>query len=153
MSTRQQWTLAWSLLFALNLPLATMAGTGFVTPIGHVGMLLAVALCYALGLLICKRPRLARALVLGSSIPMALQFLVIPHAIAGSVACELWNAMTGAFAGRTSSATLGPVGAFVVTMLTALQLLTVAMLFGLYFRWAFEKEPRQNANRNATGPG
>jgi hypothetical protein len=148
MNKDEAWTsrslqLAWTLIFGLNLIVPLLLGWSMCGSRGKVGLCLAVAIYWVLGLLVCsRRKRWGRVLVSGS-IPVAFsQFWPFAQMWAGIIAIRLWSILGSKsdpiqdFGGVRS---LSGLGGFVVTWLTGGMLITVAVALGLILVGLFGK--------------
>lgn len=117
-------------------------GSGF----GWFGMLCAVGILWAVGLVACEMGgRLYDALVVGGIGMACLQVAPIPHIVAGIIAFVTWNVFTGEDLVVNGLPDRGPVWSafrcFVLTLLTGQMLLFAAVVLGFAVRWVHPPTP------------
>jgi len=97
----RRWSIAWAILFMLNVLASMVLGWTVSTSLGIVGMVAAVALHYGFGVLLLRRaPAFGKSLVVGSVIPFLLQFVAFFFHFAGALLA------IGAWHGACSLATI-----------------------------------------------
>jgi hypothetical protein len=134
-SPEQKWALAWSVLFATNLPLPLVFGWSASEAHARAGMALAAVVWWALGLWAGRQgPALRRPLLIGAAVVAVFQFLVIPHLIAGMIAGLVWDVLRellrmGRLSTREPYLTTVADG-LAVTLLTAVELTMVTLAIG-----------------------
>lgn len=128
------WRIAWSVVFAANLVVTLILGWPMCGPDGKVGLALAVAGYWSLGILgLAGEKRWGRALVYGG-IPVGLsQFFPMAQIYAGIFATGVWSRLAPGLQHpifHGSGFGLPLVGGFVVTGVTGALLMTAAFLIG-----------------------
>ena len=123
----RHWGWSWTFAFVANLPLPGAFGWQFTAHNGGVvGMVLAVAVLYAVGLGLCATgPALREVIVSGAVCTTALQLILLPHVVAGAVALFAFNQVW-----RPTDWFGAEVRGFAVTMLTAVPIGLLAFLAG-----------------------
>jgi hypothetical protein len=133
------WAGRWSLVFALNLPVAAFYGWALTERSGRLGMMAATAALWAAGLVACSRPgRLRLALVIGALPIAATQLLPILQIVAGSFALSAWSSLIRLPETAGFDAPLSEAGGFAVTLLTGLPLMAAALAVGSITCWALD---------------
>jgi hypothetical protein len=137
------WVLAWTLVFVGNLPVPLVMGWVATRCGGRVGLIGGFAVVYWVGLVLNGwRFRVGRPLTLGGVWVAVLQILPALHLGIGHLAWWGWTQVSGVELGTPVPADGGGavllthnVGAFVVVLLVALPLGTVAVLVDTFERW------------------
>ena len=122
----------WTAVYAANLVLPLTVGVPMTTKSagGLVGMLAALVVVWLVGVGGCYHlPRAAEAVAVGGMYVAMLQFLPCLHVAALGVGLFGWVGVTGESPLRAPG-WRSELGAFAVTLLTALFLLLVAWVFG-----------------------
>jgi hypothetical protein len=121
-----KWLQDWSLLILANIPLLLFLGLGCTTDSGKIGMVGGIALVWVVGYFsgVCLSA-VRKPLVVGGVSVAGLQFMPCIHLLAAVLAND---ALTG------STARMAMEDAFWVTLLTAVQLVLVALLGGILLR-------------------
>jgi hypothetical protein len=122
--------LNWSIVFGLNLILPLPLGILVTQAGGTLGLLAALFLCWAAGLVACDRlPHVVQAVTRGGVIVAAVQGTMIIHTALGIASAFVWQQVTG-HSVFTGSGWRAEVDGFAVTVLVAQPLLGAAWLFG-----------------------
>jgi hypothetical protein len=137
------WVLAWTLVFVGNLPVPLIMGLTATRCGGRIGLAGGLAVVYWVGLVLNGwRFRVGRPLTLGGVWVVALQILPALQLSSGYLAWWGWTQVSGVELGTPVTAADGGavllthnVGAFVVVLVTALPLGTVAVLVDTFERW------------------
>jgi hypothetical protein len=139
--------LGWSGIYGLNLFVPLPLGLLVIRDgSGWIGMLFAVALCWATGLVVCTQfPRLYSVLSPGGVLIAFTQFFPVLQIIAGAVAIGTYEDLGGDNVLQTG---LQAIGGFVVTLWTAFPLLLAAFVLGGGFRLVLSWFAPVNSNRS-----
>jgi len=120
----------WTLVFVLNLALPLPVGLSLTREGGVAGILVAVFVCWAVGLAGCYHlPRAARAATDGGILVAMFQVFPVVHFVVGIGAVFIWERVAGHAAFRATGWRAELAG-FGVSVLTALPLLFVAWVLG-----------------------
>lgn len=125
-----EWQFCWAVAVALNLPVVLLFGIGATMKSGLFGMCAGIGAVWLTGAVaVALVPWVRGILVHGSWMFALTQLFPIVQIMAGGTALELCAPGTGPAAGPMSNLT-----AFLVTVLTAAQLLLVIIVSGLGVR-------------------
>jgi hypothetical protein len=145
------WAGGWTLVFAGNLVLPLMLASGNVSRNGWFGLVGGLAVLFWIGFAVCLyRFRVSRSLVTGGALVAFSQFIPILHPVCGVFAMKVWEDVGGAEIeprDEISPGRLGPLGAFVVVLLTAQPLVALSVLLGTFVRWRYGDTPLWSNSR------
>jgi hypothetical protein len=126
-SPTREWQWGWGIVLLANLPMPLLFGLFVVSNSGQLGMLAGVAVVWFAGHLHVGRSAVLRGpLLLGGGCVALSQIFPLLHIGAGTLSVETLG----------NDRELAPGLAFVATLLTAAQLLAVALVCGFFLRWA-----------------
>ncbi len=136
-----QWLISWTVIFGLNLMIPLMFGWGMCDSNGKIGLMLAVALCWGVGVVgLTGERRWGRALAYGG-IPVGFsQFFPFAQIYAGIIAIKVYDRLSGGGEAPVQDLPRGPLsgpGGFVVTCLTGGLLMTAAFALGWIINMIF----------------
>lgn len=129
--------LAWVAVFAANLIVPLLFGWGMAGPRGRSGLVAAAALILGLGSGLCYYRRdLAAPLVVGATLVALTQLFPLLQILAGVVGVGIVRSL-GLMGGGGDGPPqiLGPLGGFVVTLVTGGILIAVSAGAGLFLRF------------------
>ncbi|OYP30369.1 hypothetical protein [Rhodopirellula sp. MGV] len=130
--SRRNCIVTWTVILPLNLIMPIFFAMGLVQGPAWLGVAAAVLMVYAAGIWCCYRQTgIATRIMIGGSIVTLSQLVPILHMIFGMIALSLLAAnVNDNFEGSLSA-----VQAFLMTVLVAIQLLTVSLMIGavIYF--------------------
>ena len=140
----------WTGIYGLNLFVPLLLGL-FVTGDGSgwIGMLFAVALCWAVGVVGCTQfPRLYSVLIPGGILVAFTQFFPVLQIIAGAVAIGTYEDLGG---GNILQAGLPAIGGFFVTLWTAFPLVLAAVVLGGGYRLLVSRSTPESGGESDSG--
>ena len=134
------WSSAWLVTFASNLVVPVLFGCMLTKLSGCCGMALATSLAWWTGhRLFKKTEEAAKCLVIGGIVVAVTQVCPFLHIYAGSAAVNVWAHVGGPSASGKTGIPLSAIGAFLVTVMTATQLMVAAAMIGYVLRKAMQR--------------